>query len=196
MSKEKKTKKVNFEIIGYASILIIGTIAIITGIMFIPKSILTGVLLIGIGICMTYIFKLYCLILKITNLFEDVVDRFIKIEKSLSSNINHRPYPPSFLDNIPSFPDITKIEISDTTSPEELDKLKKEHPEMSKLIDTILQQSKVYSPFLPNSPLYTDISKDIKNMTLDEMKAELEKAVKEEKFELAGALRDEIVKRS
>ena len=84
---------------------------------------------------------------------------------------------------------VEQIIITDETSPEEMDEIKKQHPFLSPQLDEIFKQFQGSNPF---SKLTKQKEKQLIDMSIEELEEALEKAVGENKFEKAAIIRDEL----
>jgi len=95
--------------------------------------------------------------------------------------------------NSPQNPDLIKtsvISISDETTPEQIEKIKKEHPQIAEQLDKLLNG--FMDTIGSNSPHAIDIYK----MSIQQLQRELEKAVENNEFERAAEIRDLLKKRA
>jgi cysteinyl-tRNA synthetase len=95
--------------------------------------------------------------------------------------------------NSPQNPDLIKtsvISISDETTPEQIEEIKKKHPQIAEQLDKLLNGFK--DTIGSNSPH----AKDIYKMSIQQLQRELEKAVENNEFERAAEIRDLLKKKA
>lgn len=92
------------------------------------------------------------------------------------------------------------FEFSNISTPEEIDELKKEFPEIGEKIDAIVQNLKLINPKI-EPEILGNFKNDIDNkpiifLTNEELEETLKKAIAEEQYEKARVIKNEIEKRN
>jgi hypothetical protein len=95
----------------------------------------------------------------------------------------------------------TVIDINDETTPEEIDELKKQFPEIGEKIDAIVQSLKLINPKIGLSKFGKEFKNNIDDkpiifLTNEELEENLKKAIAEEQYEKALVIKNEIEKRN
>ena len=95
--------------------------------------------------------------------------------------------------NSPQNPDLIKtsvISISDETTPEQIEKIKKEHPQIAEHLD------KLFGGFMDAMNSNSPHAKDIYKMSTQQLQNELQIAIDNNEFEKAAEIRDLLKKRT
>jgi len=165
-------------LLGVASIafILVGVIILIVS-FFAPLPMFNAVVLIGIGCTMFISVRLYFILRDVL----DSVNEFLKQLQSQNSPQNQTPR--------------EIISINENTTPEEIEELKKKHPmianELDKILNNMAKGENLLEGFFDSKGLFKK-TKDIKEMTIVELKKALAKAVDDNEFEKAAQIRDEI----
>ena len=152
-----------------------GIIYLITS-AFTPLPVFNGFMLLIGGIILICIIRIYYVFIDILNKITGVIETVAKI-----LNTKERTSPQMFPDIIAH-----EIKIDDTTSPEEIEEIKKKFPMLADGLDNILNKI---------NPNLSPLPKPIELLSLSQLEKELKKAVGEDNFERATEIRNEINKR-
>lgn len=148
--------------------------------IFTPLPVFNGfVLLIG-GVILICVVRLYYVFLDVLNKTAEAIETISKII-DIKTGTSPQMYPGTN-SNIISH----EIKIDDTTSPEEIEDIKKKFPMLADGIDSILNKI---------NPNLSPLPKAIELLSLAQLEKELKKAVGEDNFERATEIRNEINKR-
>jgi len=174
-------KNFHFEFIAHLLLGIVSIAFILVGVIifvasfFVPLPIFNAAVLIGIGCTMFISVRLYFILRDVL----DSVNEFLKQLQSQNSPQNQAQK------NMPN----KIISINENTTPEEIEELKKEYPMIANELDKIL--SSIGEEIFVSNGLFKK-TKDIKEMTIVELKKALTIAVNNNEFEEAAQIRDEI----
>lgn len=181
-------KKIPVEFIIMLLCGILGGASAATGTIILIASIFTslptaiGFILLVMGIILMCVVRIYYMLLIVINKFSDTINILTKsVDKMASEGIS----PQMFSDLNPNII-AHEIKIDDTTSPEEIENIKKKFPMLADGLDNILNKI---------NPNFSTLPKAIELLSLTQLEKELKKAVGEDNFERATEIRNEINKR-
>lgn len=173
-------------IIGIAGIglALAGAIVLVAS-FFTPLPIFKAIALMALGVMLFNSSRLYFIFLENLNFTTELIK---KITQANSPSNPDCFYPPDKKTRR-NHPEFIEIKISDETTPEEIEEMKRKWPHMAEHIDMIMGMSKQIHPGGDKFP------KRISLLSNTQLEQELKNAVENNEFELAAEIRDEIKKR-
>lgn len=125
------------------------------------------------------------LIFTVDKLFENSLSSADKLIKKYEKGNS-----PSNTDTNPDLIKTSVISINDETTPEQIEEIKKKHPQIAEQLDKLL------NGFMDTIGSNSPHAKDIYKMSIQQLQRELEKAVENNEFERAAEIRDLLKKRA
>lgn len=197
-----------FFLFGILSIgfIISGVVILITSIFvyFSPLILLGSAIMILFGITAFAVVKLFFTL-------QELIGTLFKGFESLSVAFKNMAISPP-TDNLEKFnkfknslfskqssPEVINIKITEETTPEEIEEIKKNFPPLANQIDDFLKHIVDETKGTLNHPfshLFSGKKKDIKEMTIEELKEELGESIKDEKFEKSIQIKEELKNRA
>lgn len=183
----KKTEFLLINLFGVFSVclIVVGAISFVAS-LFVPTiSTMDSVWLMAFGALTFLMVRLY---FTVDKLFENALAPADKIIKEAEKFIKKQEE-----GNSPLNPDLIKtsvISINEETTPEQIEEIKKKHPQIAEQLDKLL------SGFMDITGSNSPHAKDIYKMSVQQLQKELEKAVENNEFEKAAEIRDLLKKRT
>jgi predicted transcriptional regulator len=173
-------KKINFEILLQFSLIIIGAAMMLIGLEFVilkflghPHSLFKSISFFALGGILVTASRLYFMFLETLSLATKSIEMHKQNLQSQEMKV--------------SGPFVEEIIITDETSEEEIEALRKKFPMLNDSIDTILKQI--------GREVISKLPKDINLFTVQQLEEELKKAIANDNFEKAAEIRNELNKR-
>ena len=176
----KKTEFLLINLFGVFSVclIVVGIISFVAS-LFVPSiPTFQSIELIFFGVITHLMIRLY---FTVDKLFENSLaptEKFIKKQEERNSPLN------------PELIKTSVISINEETTPEQIEEIKKKHPQIAEQLDKLL------NGFMDITGSNSPHAKDIYKMSVQQLQKELEKAVENNEFERAAEIRDLLKKRT
>ena len=140
-----------------------------------------GVMSLFVGLITIFLTKIYSTFLTVLESFTAILDK-VK-DKKIETNNNRFYHPQDFLKNFEN-DGVHTFSLNSAMSPEKLEEIKEKFPHLSDLINNFTNMQSTQTN-----------SKKLSELTLEELKQRLNKAVAKEDYEKASLIKAEISKR-